>query len=437
MLMEDYPYDRKGNTVVDAIILGQEVVISPDGKVRQEVLDVLNEWKRAGRRMALLVSQADKEVVLQNHLTKDLIEPVFTEGSSRKGGLEGSYYQSMLNQAALEMGARPENCIFLDTTPEGVRAGQEAFLGLVVGIAPYGLQHTLVKAGADQCVRDLKEFHSRETELICDFLQRQGEAIFPYNQEVFDVLRQKRPAIFLDYDGTLTPIVARPEDALLDKEMRDILRELSDLFTVAVVTGRDKEDVEVLVGLDEIIYAGSHGYIISGPNGLQMEHPDSAKIIPVLDAMEQELRVTLKGRTEGTQIDRKRYAIGIHYRNARPQDEGLVFSIARQMLEKFPGYKIGEGKKIVEIKPDLDWHKGKAVEWILDALKLSDRSDILPVFIGDDITDEDAFEALREKGMGILVGGHGQKTHAAYALKNVFQVKACFRKLIEMYRLNS
>jgi trehalose 6-phosphate phosphatase len=203
---------------------------------------------------------------------------------------------------------------------------------------------------------------------------------------------------------------------------------------VAVVTGRDKEDVEQLIGLDQLIYAGSHGYIISGPDGMQMEHPDSGRLIPELDRMEKDIEEALEGKTEGVQIDRKRYAIGIHYRNAREGDEALVFDVVDMILEKYRGYKKGEGKKIVEVKPDLDWHKGKAVDWILQALELDENDDIIPVFIGDDLTDEDAFESLKGKGIGILVGGHGKPTAAAYSLKNVFQVRAFFDRLIALYQ---
>jgi trehalose 6-phosphate phosphatase len=212
--------------------------------------------------------------------------------------------------------------------------------------------------------------------------------------------------------------------------MKTTLKNIAEKFTVAIVTGRDKEDVENLVGLDELIYAGSHGYIITGPNGLFMEHPDSEKILPKLDEIEKIVEEKLKEKTEGTQVDRKRYAIGLHFRNARPEDEKVVYEIVDEILEKYPGHKKGEGKKIVEIKPDIDWHKGKAVEWIMDALKLSERDDVIPVFIGDDVTDEDAFEALKGKGIGILVGGHGQKTAAKYALKNVLPGKGVFRETI-------
>jgi trehalose 6-phosphate phosphatase len=84
----------------------------------------------------------------------------------------------------------------------------------------------------------------------------------------------------------------------------------------------------------------------------------------------------------------------------------------------------------VEIKTDIDWHKGKAVNWILDALEFSEKDDVVAVYIGDDLTDEDAFTEIKGKGIGIMVGSHGKPTAAEYALKNVFQVREFFQKLI-------
>jgi trehalose 6-phosphate phosphatase len=315
-----------------------------------------------------------------------------------------------------------------------VQAGQKGYFGLVVGVNRFNNKQALLDNGADITIDTFDELDLIDEDIQEEYFSRQGDPIFPGNNEVFDVLAQKKPAIFLDYDGTLSPIVPRPEDAIISNEMKETLQQLASLFTVAIVTGRDKEDVENLVGLDELVYAGSHGYIISGPNGLFMEHADSKKIIPKLDEIEKELKKELNERTKGTQLDRKRYAIGVHFRNARPEDEPVVHEIVNKMISRHKGFKTGEGKKILEIKPDLDWHKGKAVEWILKALKLSDRNNIMPVFIGDDITDEDAFKTLQDEGIGILVGGHGQQTAAKYALKNVFQVREFFERLIGMYR---
>lgn len=255
----------------------------------------------------------------------------------------------------------------------------------------------------------------------------------PVYKQLFEQLKGKKPVIFLDYDGTLTPIVNRPADAILDNEMRNTLEKLASMFTVAILTGRDKEDVEKLVGIKDIIYAGSHGYIISGPGGLFMEHPESANVIPRLDRMEKELHALLEGKTSGTGVDRKLYAIGIHYRNALPGDKEVVYALVEKLLQKYPGFKTGEGKMILEVKPKLDWDKGKALWWIMNALGLEDNSRYVPVFIGDDITDEDAFKAIKGRGIGILVGEHGQETAAPFHLKDVTRVKAFLDRLIAIF----
>ncbi len=195
---------------------------------------------------------------------------------------------------------------------------------------------------------------------------------------------------------------------------------------MAIITGRDTKDVQNLVRLDKLIYAGSHGYSISGPDNLHKEHEKAEEIVSALDEIEEKLIHEFTGKREGVQIERKRYAIAIHYRNAQESDIPHVYDYVHKILAKYESFKKGEGKKIVEIKPNLNWHKGKSVLWILDALDLADREKYLPIYIGDDITDEDAFRTLKGNGIGILVGSHGKDTEADYTLKNIYQVKEFF-----------
>ncbi|MBW6499156.1 MAG: trehalose-phosphatase [Bacteroidales bacterium] len=410
-------------------------IVDRDGvELYEDALQWLKKWRGKGLKTAIVSSSKNCKKIIDTAGITDLFDTRVDGLVSEELGLKGKPDPDIFTEAARRLNARPENSVVFEDAISGVQAGQSGFFGLVVGVNRFDNREALLENGADICIEDFSELDLENQEMVEDFFSRQGKPIFPGNKKIFDLLDKRKPAIFLDYDGTLTPIVPKPEDAILSKAMKETLRELAKIFTVAIVTGRDKEDVENLVGLNQLIYAGSHGYIISGPGGLSMEHPDSKKIIPKLDEIEAELKELLEKKTKGTQLDRKRYAIGIHFRNARPEDEEVVLELVEQMLEKYPGHKKGEGKKIVEIKPDLDWHKGKAVGWILEALEISGKEDIIPIFIGDDITDEDAFETLKDKGIGILVGGHGQKTHAKYALKNVFQVRAFFEKLIKMYK---
>ena len=246
----------------------------------------------------------------------------------------------------------------------------------------------------------------------------------------FDKLGNRKIILFLDYDGTLSNIVNNPEEAIITPEMKEALKKCADKYKVSVVSGRDMEDVRSKVNLDNVIYAGSHGFRISGPKGLKMRHPESAEIIPNLDDIEEELRNTFINQIDGVHIERKMFAIAVHYRNANEQDIPAINEKITKVTVNHPELKKGKGKKIFEIKPDLNWHKGKAIEWIMDTLKMNSK-DTVPVYLGDDVTDEDGFKAIYKKGIGILVGSHGKPTAAQFRLESVDKVKDFLRMMSE------
>src|SRR5213593_1030192 len=134
---------------------------------------------------------------------------------------------------------------------------------------------------------------------------------FEYVQEIAG--RSGRVAVFLDYDGTLTPIVSQPEDAWLSDSMQQTLRELARQAPVAILSGRDLDDVRRRVNLDGIVYAGSHGFDIAGPRGLRKQV--ATEFLPIMDAAEKELKEKLAG-IHGVLLERKRFSVAAHYRQA-------------------------------------------------------------------------------------------------------------------------
>jgi trehalose 6-phosphate phosphatase len=241
-------------------------------------------------------------------------------------------------------------------------------------------------------------------------------------------LKDKKPAIFLDYDGTLTPIVPNPEDAVLTDEMRQVLLELSHRCFLAIVSGRDRKDVKGLVNLDDLVYSGSHGFDTTGPD-LNMQHEGGKRLLPDFDEAERLLEKELAG-IPGARVDRKLFAIAVHYRHVADNEVADVLNIVDNVLASFRGFIKSGGKKIVELKPDIDWDKGKAVGWLLEKLGLK-NSHIVPVYIGDDHTDEDAFRILKEiEGIGILVGDHGEDSAADFRLFHPSEVKEFLKELI-------
>ncbi|MEJ2092149.1 MAG: trehalose-phosphatase [Syntrophobacterales bacterium] len=246
-----------------------------------------------------------------------------------------------------------------------------------------------------------------------------------------DIFRQaagKKLAFFLDYDGTLTPIVSRPEEAVLSPEMRQTVRELANHCFVAIISGRDLQDVEKLVELDNIYYAGSHGFDISGPKGQHLEHQTGTEFLPVLDQTEKSLRHHLEDKIPGVQVERKKFSIAVHYRRTAADRVREVEEIVDQAQRKSKGLRKTSGKKIFELQPDLDWHKGKALLWLSEQLGLG-SSEVLPLYIGDDVTDEDAFKVLKDRGIGIAVQEEAAPTAASYRLRDPGEVEKFLKAL--------
>lgn len=237
----------------------------------------------------------------------------------------------------------------------------------------------------------------------------------------------KRLAFFLDYDGTLTPIVSHPEDAWLSESMRQTLQSLAGRVPVAILSGRDLDDVRGRVLVDGIVYAGSHGFDIAGAGGLRREL--GAAYLLVLDAAERELREALE-EISGAQLERKHFSVAAHYRNVSENDaSGVELAVDAVAAGHHELRKIN-GKKVYELLPDIDWNKGKAVLWLLETLGLEGRN-ALPIYIGDDRTDEDAFSALEKRGVGILVSEQPQVTAANYWLKNPEEVERFVQKITD------
>lgn len=253
-----------------------------------------------------------------------------------------------------------------------------------------------------------------------------------YNTQLFAQLSRKKPVFFLDYDGTLTPIVKHPEHAVLCDSMRSVLGELAEYYTVTIISGRDRKDVKNLVGLNEVIYAGSHGFDISGPGDMKMQHEKGIELLPVLDEVQKKLEVQLAD-IRGCQVERKKFSIAIHYRNVPEEKVSEIASIVDKIHNEFTGLRKNHGKKIIELQPDIPWNKGKAVLWLLDHLELH-RNTYIPVYLGDDLTDEHAFDVLQDFGVAILVGDHGHETKANYVLKDSNEVEDFLNRIIQLQK---
>jgi len=241
-------------------------------------------------------------------------------------------------------------------------------------------------------------------------------------------LAGRRLAVFLDYDGTLTPIVSRPEDAVISDAMRAAVRHLAERCRVCLVTGRDRDEVARLMGVDGLVVAANHGFDITGPAGDGLERSP----VPVPDDLLAGVADRLRRETAviaGAVVERKRTSVSVHYRGVAERERQRVAGLVAAAVAAHAGeLRVTPGKMVLEVQPAVEWDKGRAVLHLLGALHL-DGDDVAPVYLGDDVTDEDAFEALAGRGLRVFVGRAddpevaGRTTAADYALASVDEVE--------------
>ena len=247
--------------------------------------------------------------------------------------------------------------------------------------------------------------------------------------EIATLLRDRSPILFLDFDGTLSPIVSHPNDAALPSRERQLVTALADVIPVAIVSGRDLDDVRAKVDIGGIWYAGSHGFDIADPSGVRPEDGPANEFqhfVEQLDEAETGLRRRLDGADPGVVIERKRFTIAVHYRQA-PHERLSVVAAVEEMAEKRSWLRVTAGKAVVELRPAVDWDKGAAVRWLI--ARLGDGNE-LPVYIGDDLTDEPAFRTVRDGGVGVFVGRGRHGTGARYRLDTRDQVPEFLERLL-------
>ena len=229
--------------------------------------------------------------------------------------------------------------------------------------------------------------------------------------------------LLLDFDGTLTPIVKPPNRAELSKSMRNLLIKLSKKqgFYLAILSGRTLKDIKKKIGLPNIIYGGNHGQEgeIFGKKYL---FPVPDKALRALEKIQEQLN-QVTGRFKGTFIQNKSLTLSFHYRLAKKQQVPEIKLLVNQMLKPYISKRliaIIRGKKVIEITPNVNWNKGHFAALIVKKITDRIKTPPLAIVIGDDTTDEKAFQKLK-KQITITVG---KKYHskAKYYIKNTKEV---------------
>ncbi|KAK3019886.1 hypothetical protein RJ639_004194 [Escallonia herrerae] len=296
-------------------------------------------------------------------------------------------------------------------------------------------------------------------------------------EEIMNASQGKQIVVFLDYDGTLSPIVDDPDLAFMTNEMRDAVRDVAKFFPTAIVSGRCRAKLCCFIFLSCLLILG----LIQGNQAVLFQ--PAKDFLPMMDEVCKVLLEKTKS-TPGAKVENNKFCLSVHFRCV---DEKIWTDLAEQVrlvLKEYPKLRLTQGRKVLEIRPTIKWDKGKALEFLLGSLgkppkffpaptvvnSANDRylgvlysnpvsvfcplgyansNDVFPVYIGDDRTDEDAFKVLllvllicldkflsssklflthicminnqvlrkRGQGFGILVSKVPKETDASYSLQ--------------------
>ncbi|MFH1001695.1 MAG: trehalose-phosphatase [bacterium] len=347
-------------------------------------------------------------------------------------------------QAVHKIGVSPEETMALLTQPKDIESARDSGFALIVGWnttkeGEEGEEHFFRK-GADIVIQRLSDLSAKWIDWWFNrcpphllesvkIFSGEKEKIFLHPRYLYSgskIMEGKEKAVFFfDYDGTLTPIVQQPDLAKISPEMKEILRQLSLKYKLAIVSGRGRRNLQTLVDIPEIFYAGDHGLDIIGPD-ISMTHPKVKKFLPLIQNISKSLDKSLS-HIPGVIVEKKKMSVAVHYRQVSKEDlPGLKLPLKKILKENRENIRLLKGKKVVEFLPNIEWNKGKAALWILNTLGL-DWSEHKIFYLGDDTTDEDAFRILRTRGTSILIAEKAEKSAADFRLSSPEEVK-CWLK---------
>jgi trehalose 6-phosphate phosphatase len=372
----------------DAVLIDLDAVLTAEGIALDSAVTLIRQLHEIGAGTAVFSARRDGQDALDAAGIGDLVDV------HRGGPVE----------TAARLGLRPGRCVVVANDAAGVTAGRDGGFALVIGVDRTGHRDELRRFGADAVVADLHEVTvrtgDRRMSQLPDALQALGLAAG---------LTARQPAVFFDFDGTLSDIVDDPDSARPAAGAAEALQKLAARCPVAVLSGRDLADVTERVGLPGIWYAGSHGFELTAPDGTHHQNDAAAAAIPVLEQVAAQLRDQL-GSIPGVVVEHKRFGVAVHYRNAARDRVGEVAAAVRAAGQHH-ALRVTTGREVIELRPDIDWDKGKTLRWVIDHLHgagsqagyKAGSAPLLPIYLGDDITDEDAFDAVRHDGVPIVV----------------------------------
>ena len=415
----------------DAMLFNLDGILAADGTrsrnadaVPSTVVPLLRQLRDLGVGAGAYSTTSDCAELLQTTGLSDLFSAHADGTLIAAPGAGGTPDPAPLLALARQLGARPERCVVVDNSCATIAAARAGGFAMIVGTTQGDGETQQLAAGADVVAGDPADVEIRTNDLRVSALPHALRSI----AQLESVLQGRSPAFFVDFDGTVSDIVDDPAAATLTNGAAHALTALSAVCPVAIVSGRALSDIRSRVGLPGLWYAGTHGTELLGPDGQMYRHPVADESVRLLQQATEDLASALNP-IDGVTIEDKQLSVAVHFRMAAPDRVPDVLAEVQNVGRRHD-LQVTHGRKVIELRPQEKWDKGDAVNWIVD--HLNPPNAILPIYLGDDLTDEDAFEAIKHNGIGVLIrhDEDGDRCSAAdFAVNSPHEVSLLLKRL--------
>ncbi|KAF5819053.1 putative trehalose-phosphatase [Helianthus annuus] len=270
------------------------------------------------------------------------------------------------------------------------------------------------------------EIASDDTDVVYNSWMVKYPSALTTFEHILSHAKDKKIVIFLDYDGTLSPIVDDPDRAFMSADMRAAVKGVAEYFPTTIISGRSRDKDTSSVHHSSYVRS-------TDKQGKEVNLFQPAReFISMIDEVFRTL-VDVTKDIPGAKVENHKFCTSVHYRNVDEKSWRTVAQLVHDVLKHYPRLRLTHGRKVLEVRPVIDWDKGKAVEFLLESLGLSNSDEVLPIYIGDDRTDEDAFKVLREgnRGYGILVSSIPKESKAFLSLRDTLEVAEFLKNLVK------
>ena len=414
------------NTLFCELIATESVRPFPD------TLEFIDFLLTNNYQIALITSSKNCAAILGSAGIEHIF-PIIVDGLTTESlNIPGKPNPGIFLEAAKRMGLKPQECLVVEDALAGVAAAKAGNFGGVIALDRHQkLRADFSDLNPDYLLPDL----SRKQFPLYEFLKAP-----PKPQTGFQALnlinelleKQYHLLIFSDFDGTLTPIVNTPSQAILSSSMRGCLNELNSNFPVIIVSGRALHDLKERIHLATLSYAGNHGLEFKSMIPELSSYCFGEEYKKIMSQVEDDLQ-RLLNEVPGCIIENKQLTLSIHYRLVDSSFHPFIKEAVGNILNKYPQLDDFCGKKVFELRPRIKWNKGYAAHFIFNHFRQT-YPHTVPIYLGDDTSDEDAFAAFNCNGITIKVTAELSTTAAHYFLESPGEVER-FLNQINQYSL--